>query len=500
MHIMFVSSELAPLCQSGGLGDAVSGLARALGAMGHEVTCVLPAYRSALLSRSVPRLVQGGDIKLSFKTPAGAPFDLSGRFLCGTLFPGVEVELLDIPAIYDRAGLYGEGGHDYGDNPLRFIALCRAAAYRAEAERPDVVVAHDWHAGLTLPFLRTSLDRGPSRGIGTVQVVHNNAHQGRYPAEAMSLTGLAPDLLHVDGLEAWGSLCLLKAGVMWADRIVAVSPTYAREIQTRDFGEGLEGAYRARAHRLIGIGNGIDELRFDPQNDIALPAAFSAEDLAGKDVCRLQLLRECGLEAPPAGLLCAAIGRLAGQKGWDIIVNSIEPLLARGASLVFLGDGAPWIAEALIDAARRHPRRVRFSSTYDEAFARRIYGGADVMLVPSRFEPCGLVQLIAQRYGTVPVAHATGGLVDTIHDPWLSSSKKDTDAFDPWRRATGVLFSPLNAENLVLGVDRVAKLAAAGRLPEVQKRLLSLDVSWDGPAQSWAAVLADIVHEAKKRV
>ena len=221
-------------------------------------------------------------------------------------------------------------------------------------------------------------------------------------------------------------------------------------------------AYRARAHRLIGIGNGIDELRFDPQNDIALPAAFSAEDLAGKDVCRLQLLRESGLEAPPAGLLCAAIGRLAGQKGWDIIVNSIEPLLARGASLVFLGDGAPWIAEALIDAGCRHPRRVRFSSTYDEAFARRIYGGADVMLVPSRFEPCGLVQLIAQRYGTVPVAHATGGLVDTIHDPWLSSSKKDTDAFDPWRRATGVFFSPLNAENLVLGVDRVAKLAAAG--------------------------------------
>ena len=499
MHIMFVSSELAPLCQSGGLGDAASGLARALGAMGHEVTCVIPAYRTALQSQSVPRLVDGGNIKLSFKTSYGGPFDLHGRWLCGSLFPGVEVELLDIPAIYDRPGLYGENNVDYSDNALRFIALCRAAAYRAETEHPDVVVAHDWHAGMTLAMLRTSLDRGPSRSIGTVQVVHNNAHQGRYGGDAMSFTGLAQDLLHVDGVEAWGSLCLLKGGVMWADRIVAVSPTYAREIQTRDFGEGLEGAYRTRSHRLTGIVNGIDELRFDPQTDSALPAPFSADDLRGKVQCRARLVDECGLDTPGPGLLCAAIGRLAGQKGWDIIVKSLEPLLERGASLVFLGDGSPWIADALRDAAQRHPRRVFFKSAYDDSLARRIYAGADIMLVPSRFEPCGLVQLIAQRYGTIPVAHATGGLVDTIHDPWLSPAKTGTDASDPWRRATGVLFSPLTPENLVLGVDRVAKLAAAGRLPEIQKRLLGLDVSWDGPAQSWAAVLQDVVTEAKKR-
>jgi starch synthase len=499
MHVMFVSAELAPLCQSGGLGDAASGLARALGAMGHEVTCVIPAYRSALQSQSLPRLVEGGSIKLAFLTPEGAPFDLHGRWLCGSLFPGVEVELLDIPPLYDRRGIYGNNGHDYADNALRFIALCRAAAYRAESEHPDVVVAHDWHAGLTIAMLRTSLDRGAVRSIGTVQVVHNNAHQGRCPAEAISFAGLPRDLMHVDGLEAYGSLCLLKGGIMWADRIVAVSPTYAREIQTRDFGEGVEGAYRSRAHRLLGIVNGIDDLRFDPQNDPALPAPFSAEDLTGKSVCRAQLMRECSLHTPPAGLLCAAIGRLAGQKGWDIIVKSIEPLLDRGASLVFLGDGAPWLAEALADAARRHPQRVSFRPAYDDAFARRIYGGADIMLVPSRFEPCGLVQLIAQRYGAIPVAHATGGLVDTIHDPWLSAIKTGTDAYDPWRRATGVLFSPLTPENLVLGVDRVGKLAAGGRLPEVQKRLLSLDVSWDGPAQSWAAVLADVVTEAKRR-
>jgi starch synthase len=491
---MFVSSECAPLAQSGGLGDAVSGLARSLGAMGHEVTVVIPAYRSALQSQACPRLVDGGSMKLAFPG-----FDLTGRFLCGSLFPGVEVAMLDIPPIFDRVGLYGEGGWDYGDNALRFIALCRAGAYRAEAEQPDVVVAHDWHAALTPAILRTSLDRGLNRRIGTVQVVHNNAHQGRWPTEAMALTGLAHDLLHVDGLEAWGTMCMLKGGVMWADRIVAVSPTYAREIQTHDFGEGLEGAYKSRAHRLTGIVNGIDDVRFDPSSDGALPVQYAADDAAGKAVCREKLLERCGLDATAPGLLCAAIGRLAAQKGWDVVVRSIDALLEKGASFVALGDGAKWIADALTDLARRHPKRVFFRSAYDDVLARQIYAGADVMLVPSRFEPCGLVQLIAQRYGTVPVAHATGGLVDTINDPWLAPVRAGTDAHDPWRRATGVLFSPLTPENLVQGVDRVAKLAASGRLPDVQKRLLGLDVSWDGPAQSWLAVLTEVQAEAKRR-
>ncbi len=494
MHVMFVCSELAPLCQSGGLGDATSGLARALGALGHEVTVVVPGYRSALTSGACPRLIDGGTVHLSLGARS-----FEGRFRCGTLFPGVEAALLDVPALFDRAGLYGEDGHDYPDNGLRFVALCKAAAYRAEAEHPDVLVAHDWHAGLTLAMLRTSLDRGQNRSIGTVQVVHNNAHQGRFPAELMGTTGLAPDLFHVDGLEAWGSLCMLKGGVMWADRIVAVSPRYARELQTHDFGEGLEGAYRARAHRLVGVVNGIDDTRFDPQNDAALPASFSADDLTGKARCRAALLSRCGLDEPPTGLLCVAVGRLAQQKGWDVIVRAADALIERGASLALLGDGSPAIAHALMDKHQRHPRRVFFHASYDDQLARQLYAGADVVLVPSRFEPCGLVQLIAQRYGTIPVAHATGGLVDTIHDPMAQPARTGTDAFDPWRRATGVLFTPLSPENLVLAVERVRKLAESGRLPEVQKRLLQLDVSWDGPAQSWVALLQEVVADARKR-
>jgi starch synthase len=459
------------------------------------VTIVMPAYRQALRAQGLPRLVDGGAVHLDFPG-----FQLNGRFLSGTLYPGVEVDLLDIPALYDRPSLYGEHGAEYDDNPLRFIALSRAAAYRAEAEQPDVLVAHDWHAALTCALLRTTLDRGAVRGIGTVQVVHNNAHQGRVPAAHMALTGLPGDLFHPDGVEAWGTLCLLKGGVMWADRVVAVSPTYAREIQTRDFGEGLEGAYRARAQRLVGIVNGIDTQRFDPSTDATLPATFDEDHLEGKALCRSELLRELGLDAPAPGLLVAAIGRLATQKGWDIILAGVDELVAHGATCVFLGDGSPWIARGLADKARAHPTRVCFRAGFDDGLARRIYAGADAMLIPSRFEPCGLVQLISQRYGTIPIGHATGGLVDTIRDPWSQPVRAGTDAFDPWKRATGALFSPLTTEALLFAVDRVKKLGQGERYAEVQRRLLGSDVSWDGPAQSWLAVLEDVVREARSRI
>ena len=213
MRVLFVSSELSPLCQSGGLGEAASGLARALGALGHDVTCFIPGHRAAFLSPHLPLLAELGEVRV--KLPNA---DVGGRVVQGSLFPRVDVALWDVPALFDRPALYDH------DNALRYIAFSRAAAYFAEATQPDVVVAHDWHAALTLVMLRTSLDRGRSRGIGTVQIVHNNAYQGRIPAENMALTGLAHDLMHADGLEAWGELCMLKGGTQWADRVVAVSP------------------------------------------------------------------------------------------------------------------------------------------------------------------------------------------------------------------------------------------------------------------------------------
>jgi len=499
VKLVFVSSELAPLCQSGGLGDAVSGLARALGAAGHQVTCVIPAYRSALKSFACPPLTDRGPMTLRFRPDDGAPFEHGGRLLAGQLFPGVEVILVDLPSLYDRPGIYGEHGGSYGDNGLRFIALGRAAAYYAEATLPDVVVAHDWHAGLAIGALRTSLARGAAMGIGTVQVIHNNAHQGRFPSSCMALTGLARDLFHAGGVESWGELNLLKCGAAFADRIVAVSPTYAKEIQTTGFGEGLDGLYRARSHRLRGVVNGIDTARFDPSTDLALTDGYSSVDPSGKARCRERLLQELHLDEPAPGLLVTAIGRLAAQKGWDVLLVAIDGLVRLGCTIALLGDGNAEVSRQLYDKMKAYPRRVWFRSAFDEGLSRRLYAGADVVLVPSRFEPCGLVQLIGQRYGCIPVAHATGGLRDTIRDPLFSPNKTASALEDPWASATGCLFSPLTAKDLCDAVARVAALGKSGRLPDVQRRLMAKDVSWDEPAQDWASVLTEVQGEARTR-
>jgi starch synthase len=436
---------------------------------------------------------------LRFSPDDGPAFELNGRLLAGQLFPGVEVVLVDLPALYDRPGIYGEHGGSYGDNGLRFIALGRAAAYYAEATQPDIVVTHDWHAGAAIAALRTSLARGPSVGIGTVQVIHNNAHQGRFPASCHALTGLPKDAFHAQGTESWGEFNLLKCGAAYADRVVAVSPTYAKEIQTQGFGEGLDGLYRARSHRLRGVVNGIDTARFDPATDLALTDGFSSKEPAGKARCRARLLAEIGLNEPPPGLLLAAIGRLVAQKGWDVLLVAIDGLVRLGCSIALLGDGDAELSRQLHDKMSGYPRRVWFRAAFDEGLSRRLYAGADAVLVPSRFEPCGLVQLIGQRYGCVPVAHATGGLVDTIRDP-LSTPNKTAGALeDPWATATGCLFSPLTARDLCEAVARVGALGKSGGLPAVQRRLMAKDVSWDEPAQDWVSVLTEVQLEARAR-
>ncbi|HTO52538.1 MAG TPA: glycogen/starch synthase [Myxococcota bacterium] len=478
MRVFFATSELAPLAQSGGLGDAVAGLAAALAARGHEVVTLLPAYRTALAHPSCPRLGDAGSVRLP------GPFgDVRGRWLSGSLGPRLELRMLDMPPFFDRAGLYGEAGATYGDEAARFISFSRAVALRSYDERPDVLVTHDWHTALAVCVLRTLYDRGSARGIGTVQVVHNNAYQGRQPASAMAWTALPSELFSPDALEFHGDLSLLKGGLVWADRIVAVSPNYAREVELPEFGLGLEGLYQLRRARLTGIANGLDVTRFDPATDKALPERFAAEAPSGKRACREAILSELGFSSAEPGRFLVAIGRLTAQKGWDVLAAALPGLVESGCALALLGDGERAIAESLQAAERRFPRRVSAAISWNERAARRLYAAADGVLVPSRFEPCGLVQLTAQRYGALPIAHRTGGLVDTIRDG-----------------DTGILFSPLTPEALVGAADRAAKLFAERGPERLSRDLLRLDVSWARPAAQWERALEEVAREARARV
>lgn len=458
--------------QSGGLGDAVGGLANALVARGNEMVCVLPAHRDVLRHPACPPLRDVGAVSLP--APAG-----TARWLAGSL-AGVELRLLDAPALFDRASLYGPAD---AAEASRYAAFARATAALVATERPDVLVAHDWHAALAIAVLRNGFDFGAARGVGTVQVVHNGAFLGRFPAEAFAATGLPSTLFHPDAVEFYGDLALLKGGLAFADRIVAVSPTYARELQTPELGEGIDGLYRFRAARLLGIANGIDVARYDPARDAALPARFDAANPGPKRLCRDDLVAQAGLDDPEPGRLLVAVGRLAAQKGWDVLADALPLLVERGASLVLLGDGDATIAARLRAAATRWPSRVHVAIGWDDALARRAYAGADCVLVPSRYEPCGLVQRLAQRYGALPVAHRTGGLVDTIEDG-----------------ATGVLFDPLTPAALADAVDRAAALLASRGVRNVQRALLALDVSWTEPAAEWERVLAEVAREAARRI
>jgi len=471
LHLLFVTSELAPLAQTGGLGDAVAGLAKALAARGHRVDCALPAYPAALDHPLAPRLDASDGVR--FETSSGT---IEGRWRTGRLGE-LNLHLFDVAGLYDRPGLYG--GADEG---FRFAVFARAAAARAATLLPDVVVAHDWQAALSLCVLRTLHDHGRARGIGTVQAVHNNAHQGRYAMDLIGATGLPGELLAPDGLECYGALSLLKGGLGWADRIVAVSPRYAKELRTPEFGEGLEGLYQFRAHRLTGIANGIDTDAWNPADDDSLVARFDRSTPAERASCRAALLDELGLDAPEPGRLLASVGRFAVQKGWDVLESAIPDLVRAGACLVLLGDGDPAIVERLATLVQRWPDRVALRIGWNEKLARRIYAGADSVLVPSRFEPCGLVQLLAQRYGALPIAHAVGGLTDTIRDG-----------------KTGILFSPLSAPALCQAVERGAALWREDPVG-LHRRLLRKDVSWKKPAARWEETLALVATEGANRL
>jgi starch synthase len=381
MRILMVASEAAPFAKTGGLADVVGALPRALAQLGHSVDVVIPRYRGITV----------GEVE-----------DAGVRFV-----------FIDNPAYYDRDYLYGPSSGDYPDNAARFTFLAREAiAWAAQSGiRHDVVHAHDWQAGLVPVLLRQT--------VPTVFTIHNLAYQGVFEASWLSRLGFGRELLHVDALEHWGQLSFLKGGIIFSRVITTVSPRYAEEIQTPEFGCGLDGLLRSRSADVVGILNGIDYDQWDPAHDPYLPEPYDAAHLQGKTAAKRMLLELVGLPADDAGMqrpLVGMVSRLVDQKGFDLLAAMPGALTALDAAFMVLGSGEPRYEDLWRDLAARHPDRVAARIEFDEALAHRVEGGADLFLMPSRFEPCGLNQMYSLRYGTVPVVRATGGLYDTVRD------------------------------------------------------------------------------------
>jgi len=465
VHILFAASEAVPFAKTGGLADVAGALPEALARRGHRVTRVLPLY--AAVDRRAHGLKAAGR---RVTVPIGGR-DVTANVLVSR-GPGVDTYLLDFPEYYDRAGIYGEKGDDYPDNLERFTLLCRGALAlcgRLEIV-PDVIHCNDWQTALIPVYLKRApeLFRGLSRAA-TVLTIHNLAFQGLFPMASAEVVGLPDAALKSDGLEYYGRLNLLKGGLLLADALTTVSHTYAQEIQDARAGFGLEGVLRHRRERLAGIVNGLDTAYWDPARDSFLKAAYSRQRPGGRAENRPALCRDMGLAAEGPGPILGMVGRLTDQKGVPLVLEAMDALVALGVRLAVLGDGDPAVVAALRAAQERHPGRVAVRAAYDEALSHRIYAGCDLFLMPSRFEPCGLSQLIAMRYGAPPVVRRVGGLADTVV-PYEERPEE----------ATGFGFEDFTAQALLDSVrGAVEVFGEPKRFREIQRRGMALDPSWD---------------------
>ncbi len=409
-RILMAASEASPFAKTGGLADVLGALPPELARQGHEVAVLIPRFRSVPLD---------GAVRIADPLPVW--FD--GKSVPAMVWRrernGVPYFFLDVPALFDRAALYGDGVVDYPDNAERFGFFSRAVVEVARRLfRPEILHCHDWQTGLVPAYLRGMLALDPTfAAVRTLFTVHNLGYQGRFPMSHWRMLGLEPRQLGTYGVEFFGDINFLKAGIFYADAVSTVSPGYAREIQTPEYGFGLDGLLRARADSLFGIVNGVDYQEWNPSIDPHIAAHYTDTDLEGKRACKRDLLRAFGL--PDDDLTRPLVGlvtRFAAQKGIDLIREVAEDLIDAGASFTVLGSGDPDDEKFFQDLARRHPDFVGVSVGYDNGLAHRIEAGADMFVMPSRYEPCGLNQIYSLRYGTLPVVRATGGLDDTIRE------------------------------------------------------------------------------------
>ena len=470
MKVLSVASEIFPLVKTGGLADVVGALPEALRPKGVEMLSLVPGYPAVMAA-----LEDGKATLLYGDLYGGAAAIVLGKAR------GLNVAVLDAPHLFNRPGnpYLGPDGKDWGDNARRYAALSRAASDMGEGKvkdfTPDILHLHDWQAALAAANVRYA-PHG-TRKPKTLLTVHNIAFQGTFGSQSFTDTGLPAHAYAVDGLEYYGGISYLKGGLACADAISTVSPTYAHEITTPEFGMGLDGLLRARRNVLHGIVNGIDTDVWNPETDKDIAQRYSVKSLDKRVANKRALEQRLGLDQGD-GILHGVVSRLTWQKGLDMLAEHLDTLVHAGHRFAIVGTGESGIENAFRDAAARHSGRVGISFKYDEPMSHLVQAGADTMLVPSRFEPCGLTQLYGLRYGCVPVVGRTGGLADTVIDA-------NEAALGPGV-ATGLQFAPITSTNLLATMERSARLFANTTVwTTMQKRGMAQDVSWDHSATAY---------------
>src|SRR4051812_42829120 len=473
MKITFAASECVPFSKTGGLADVVGAFPQALAALGHEVTVFLPKYKQTKLAVSktvIPSIT--------------IPFDDQYRFasvIDGGAQHGVRFYFIDHPAFFERDALYGTAAGDYPDNAERFALYSRAVLEASKVLGvPDVFHCHDWQSALIPILLRTTYAEDPAfRGVPVVFTIHNMGYQGLFPPDTLPLLGLPWDLFTMDKLEFFGKVNFLKGALVFSDFITTVSKKYSQEIQTTEFGFGLEGVLRTRSSTVTGILNGVDYDEWSPETDRFIVSHYSPQALAGKQKCKQDLLATFGITEADSSLpVIGIVSRFAAQKGFDLIAQIMERLAREEMIIVALGSGDKTYEEMFLRLSKQFPRKIAVKIAYDNAVAHKIEAGSDMFLMPSKYEPCGLNQIYSLKYGTVPIVRATGGLDDTI------------EHWDPrTNRGTGFKFSEYNGESLLLTIKEALSAYKDQTSWQVLMRNgMNKDFSWNASAREYGKV------------
>jgi len=487
LKILHVASEVDPFARTGGLADVLGSLPAMQTASGHEVTVFLPYY-ATVRERYAQTIRNLGSIRV----PLGENTEETA-VLEGQPFRDVHVLFVQQDRFFDRPYLYATSQGDYTDNAERFTFFCRSllGVLHTLDYWPDIIHCHDWQSGLIPVYMKTLWENEPRlSATAACYTIHNLAYQGIFPRDVFPITGLPPEVFTIEGLEFWGKISFLKAGINYADAITTVSPTYAREIRTPECGCGLEGVLNKRCSDLYGILNGIDTHEWDPERDEYIAANYDRNDLSGKEKCKGDLIQHVGLDKSMLTVpLCGVFSRLVDHKGFDLIAEAMDDLLSMDVGFVLMGNGDRRYQHMFEEISRKYPRQTAMQFSFQKNLAHKIAAGCDMILMPSRYEPCGLIQMYSLRYGTIPIVRTTGGLVDSV------------EQFDTATgTGNGFMFHNYSPEELLTKIEEAIHVYKEKTLwRRVVKNAMRSDFSWDRSVEKYDEVYEFALHQRKMK-